>query len=74
MLSKVTSNQVTEFLKAYNAGVFQHLRLGQAFLNHFKLDCNELPCSESDGYCLFHEMNNAKAAGHIWTNRIDYQL
>lgn len=66
-MRKISEAGVMRFLKRYNQGEFPHLRLGQAFVNEFKLDCQ----GKHPHYCLFHEMHDEKAAKYILGNLVD---
>jgi len=65
---KVLFKAFNEFTHSWEGGLFPSQRFGQAFLNHFSLECPH----EKTNYCLFHEQNNFAARRFIQSNFIDY--
>ena len=70
-MGTVTNAQAMTFFRKFNQGEFPHQRLGQAFLNHFKLrqDCQDKHVGISGPVgdpCLFYLCNDGKAAKRIW--------
>ena len=68
-MNKITYNQVQPFLNRFNQGEFPHLRLGQAFVNEFKVECDH--ATPHEGACLFNETDNGKAIKMIWEQYVD---
>jgi len=63
----VTEPQVQEFFGKWNRGeINKALRLGQAFINHFHLDCNARHGELKGRPCLFHDTNNGRVVRRIW--------
>jgi hypothetical protein len=65
-MGTVTNAQAMTFFRKFNQGEFPQQRLGQAFINHFKLDCNGRHNEDPVRTCLFHLCNDGAAAKRIW--------
>ena len=66
MKNKVSYAQIRPFLQKFNTGGFPHLRLGQAFVNEFKIECDHDKDQHLGQPCLFHETDSGKAIKRIW--------
>lgn len=69
MRQKVTNLQAMDFFRRWNQGEFPQQRMGQAFLNHFGLDCHSTH-GEHD-FCLFNHEHDARSTKQIWEEWVD---
>ncbi len=66
---KVTYIQAMDFFRKFNAGEFPRLRLGQAFVMAFNIDCDWW----HPEYCLHREEDAVKAARYIWETLVIWE-